>query len=249
VSDVFINYRNGDEEASATLIEQDLSRRFGDERIFRASKSIDPGQDFRQALRNGVRGSAVLIAVIGSRWRALAHDEWEDDWTYREILDAFEHDIRVIPVLVGRQTPPLSKVDLPPEMAELADCQYRRFDNRNAQADLEKLAGDLARLVPGLVDQDKPKPNPSNVDNTTGDVSGSAIQARDITNHNGDGIGMVTGNSGTIINGAKGPVHTGSGDINAPQFSTDNVNYIAGDNSGGIHQQFGDSDRRKGDQR
>ncbi|MFE7268415.1 hypothetical protein ACFU9B_41625 [Streptomyces sp. NPDC057592] len=42
MTDVFINYRTGDGEKTAALIDQELSRRFGNGRIFRASKSIAP---------------------------------------------------------------------------------------------------------------------------------------------------------------------------------------------------------------
>lgn len=40
MTDVFINYRTGDGDKTAALIDQELSGRFGQKRIFRASKSI-----------------------------------------------------------------------------------------------------------------------------------------------------------------------------------------------------------------
>jgi hypothetical protein len=40
--EVFINYRTGDSDEAATMIERTLSERFGTERIFRAAKSIAP---------------------------------------------------------------------------------------------------------------------------------------------------------------------------------------------------------------
>jgi hypothetical protein len=152
---VFINYRTGDEEATATLIEQDLSRRFGSDQVFRASKSIRPGDDFSREILAAVRRSHVLLAVIGPGWldaldgsggRAL---DQEGDWVRREICEAFDCDVRVIPVLVG-STGRLNSSALPSCLQPLANCQYIRFSHRNADADLDLLATKLANLVPGL---------------------------------------------------------------------------------------------------
>ncbi len=58
-------------------------------------------------------------------------------------------------MLVGKAT----RIDptlLPESLRELADCQYRRFDHRNAGADLAALGDALARLLPelGAADRD-----------------------------------------------------------------------------------------------
>ncbi|WP_405743552.1 toll/interleukin-1 receptor domain-containing protein [Streptomyces sp. NBC_01525] len=158
--DVFINYRTGDEEATATLLERELSRRFGTERIFRASKSIGAGQNFPQALLTAVRRCHVLLAVIGPRWadartgdgrRALGDP---GDWTRRELLEATGSATRIIPVLVG-PTARLRRAELPEALAGLADLQYRRLNHRNADADLRRIADDLAALVPSLAAVDR----------------------------------------------------------------------------------------------
>jgi hypothetical protein len=152
---VFINYRTGDEETAAALIERDLSGRFGPEQIFRDSKSIRPGEDFEQAILMAVRGSDVLLAVIGRRWltapdghggRALDH---ESDWTRREICEAFACGVRVIPVLVGG-VGRLRADTLPPALQQLARCQYLRLDHRNVDVGLDRLTTTLVDLVPRL---------------------------------------------------------------------------------------------------
>lgn len=77
--------------------------------------------------------------------------------------------------------------------------------------------------------------------NTMSDVhvQGPVIQARDHTERRRGGIGNV-GSIGTAITDARGPVNVGPGNqFNTPQFTGDGVNYVAGDNSGNIHQQFG----------
>jgi hypothetical protein len=238
--DVFINYRTGDAQDAATLIERDLAHRFGSERIFFASKTIKPGENFRDVLDRAVRTSKVLLAVIGPRWltrdaRGRTALDNEDDWIRREITEAFTCGVRVIPVLVGRETR-LSRHELPSALAGLADCQYRRFDHRDAQNGLAQLSRDIVELVPGLADRSMPEPSggrPSsgsdNTHNTMRDADGFAVQARDYTHRQWGGTGPITGNVGTIVTGASGPVNTGSGhQYNAPHFSGDRAQYIAG---------------------
>ncbi|MFD8947113.1 TIR domain-containing protein, partial [Streptomyces californicus] len=68
MSDVFVNYRTGDEESAATMVARELVRRFGAERIFFASSSIEPGQRFPAELVRAVEECEALLAVIGPRW-------------------------------------------------------------------------------------------------------------------------------------------------------------------------------------
>ncbi|MFF7635642.1 TIR domain-containing protein [Kitasatospora sp. NPDC008050] len=269
--EIFVNYRTGDGEESATTIERELSRRFGTDRVFRAGKSIQPGRRFPKELITAVRRSRVLIAVIGEGWTAArtaaggpALDD-PDDWTRREILEAFESGALVVPVLVGRNTR-LSRAELPAELAELADCQYRRLDMRNADADLARIGDDLAEAIPELaaVDADRgavpgarrvpqgqagqdAQSGPDSVRNQAGDVHGRATQGRDHRNRQRDGVGQVEGDLGTFINHAGGPVHTGSGDQHNPQFHGDGVNYAEGDQR--INQRFGSRRERRDDGR
>ncbi|MFE7312257.1 TIR domain-containing protein [Streptomyces sp. NPDC057555] len=253
--DIFVNYRTGDEEATATLIERELSRRFGSERVFRASKSIGLGRSFPRELIIAVRRSSVMLVVIGGRWadaqgpdggRALDNPE---DWTRREILEAFESGLLVVPVLVGRATR-LDRAALPPALSELADQQYRRLDHRNAEADLAGLGDELADLVPQLavVDADRLPTEDRTADDGAAPARGNRTQARDIRQR--AGIGTLNGDlSGTFVNEPQAPVHAGQGDqyngnrYGAPQFSGDNrgVNYVAGNNTGGNHSSADNS--------
>lgn len=238
--DIFINYRNGDEEGTATLIEHELSRRFGSDQVFRASKSIELGENYISTLLNAVCRSQVLLAVIGSRWLTAVDEqgrnrlEDEADWVRREILEAFEHGVRVIPVLVGRLQPRLDPAQLPPELARLADLHSHRLDTHSSQRDLRALGDDLARLVPSLVDSDQPE-EASGTDADDGPVSE--------TLHAGDHARQHSGGTNTVVNDARGSVNTGSGH----QFTGHGVNYMEGGNRGGIHQRFGTVHKRPDD--
>ncbi|MFE7562132.1 toll/interleukin-1 receptor domain-containing protein [Kitasatospora sp. NPDC057500] len=249
--DIFVNYRSSDEDTGAALIERELSRRFGSERVFRASKSIKVGRRFPQELLTAVRRSSVLVAVIGERWadartadgsRALDDPE---DWTRREIVEAFESGALVVPVLIGRATR-LDRHDLPPQLAELADCQYRRLDTRNADGDLARIGDDLAEAVPRLAEAEREIARSAEasgeVRNRVGRVDGSVVQARDYTHRQSGGIGNVGGDVGTFINNASGPVNSGSGtqhnDLRSGgvQFNGDGGNYVE---RGTAQQWFG----------
>ncbi|MGW9207376.1 toll/interleukin-1 receptor domain-containing protein [Embleya sp. NPDC055664] len=251
--DIFVNYRTGDEEATAALVDHELSRRFGSERVFRAGKSIEPGRRFPQALITALRRSSVLLAVIGSGWmearaaqggRALDDPE---DWTRREIIEALESGSLVIPVLVGRAVR-LERELLPPALADLADHQYRRLDHRNIEVGLAQLGNNLAELVPQLAAADRDRCRDGEARGDT-DMAvekeyfrGVQTRAHDVRHTQRGGIGNLVGDlSGTFISEPQAPVHTGTGDqYNAPRFSGDNtgLNYTAGDSSGTIRQRF-----------
>lgn len=204
MSDVFINYRTGDGDEAAALVERALSERFGKERIFRAAKSIPPGEPFPDTLLNAVRRSAALLAIIGMDWARDPRLRDENDWVRQEILAAYAHGVRVIPVLKGRKADRLNAADLPPELARLANVQSLRLDTRDNGADLKRIGDELADLVPSLreADREGQPAAPEVVRNSVAEARGTVVQGRDIT-----------GDIGTVIKGNHGPVHTGKGNI------------------------------------
>ncbi|MFJ3839821.1 toll/interleukin-1 receptor domain-containing protein [Streptomyces sp. NPDC090054] len=258
---VFVNYRTGDEESAATMIARELARRFGSERIFFASNSIALGHRFPAELVRAVEECEALLAVIGPRWAEVQGEdgrsalESDQDWTRREIQTALDRGILVIPVLVGKATR-IDRAVLPDDLRELADCQYRRFDHRNAESDLTALGDDLGRLLPelGAVDRDpraareraEAKPRKK----SDQDAGHTRMRTRDVEQRVRGGIGNLNGDlSGTFVNEPQGPVNTGRGhQYNAPHFQGDNtgVQFTAGDNSGTVHQRF-ERERRRSD--
>ncbi|WP_042422893.1 toll/interleukin-1 receptor domain-containing protein [Streptacidiphilus anmyonensis] len=244
--DVFINYRTGDGDKTATLIERELSHRFGSERIFRASKSIRPGARYPRELLDNIRRSAVLLAVIGESWfdSGSLHDE--SDWVRREILTALEYGIPVIPVLEGRRTERLRVADFPPELREIAESQSLRLDLNDAETGLRRIGDELVALVSALRQADtaaRPDtdPVPGSVHNSVDNLRGTSVQTRDIS-----------GDVGTVVKGNHGPVHTGRGDIherhyhgNHNEFSGDGATYVQGDVRGTIRNDFSGPRRRR----
>ncbi|WP_330240568.1 toll/interleukin-1 receptor domain-containing protein [Streptomyces sp. NBC_00525] len=252
--DVFVNYRTGDEETTAAMINRELARRFGRERIFFASDSIEPGQRYPAKLIEAVEECQALLAVIGPRWAEVRGSdgrpafESERDWTRREIGTALCRGVLVIPVLVGRATR-IDPAALPEDLRELADCQYQRFDHRNADADLKALGNALSRLLPELGHEDR---DARAVREPAEEGGHARMRTRDVKQRIRGGIGNLNGDLGTFVNEPQGPVNTGRGhQYNAPHFEGDNtgVQYTAGDNSGTVHQRFERERRRADDER
>jgi WD40 repeat protein/uncharacterized protein YjbI with pentapeptide repeats/3',5'-cyclic AMP phosphodiesterase CpdA len=152
---VFINYRVEDEAYAAALLDRELSDWFGPERVFRASRSIHPGDDYLDELLDNLRRCSVLLAVIGREWLDVLDSAGrlrlyqEQDWVRREIAEAFRCGLRVIPILVADVDLP-AEDDLPASIARLARCQYLRLHHRNVPHDIARLVDELTGLVPDL---------------------------------------------------------------------------------------------------
>ncbi|WP_052685098.1 toll/interleukin-1 receptor domain-containing protein [Lentzea aerocolonigenes] len=153
---VFVNYRTGDGEWAAALVKRELSARFGADQVFYASQSIRLGEDFSREILSGLRRCEVLLALIGPRWSAAVDREGvrrlekTDDWVRREITEAFNCGLRVIPVLMDG-IDPLTEADLPDALKRLARCQYLRIHHRSDDLDLPRLVDELVELVPELL--------------------------------------------------------------------------------------------------
>lgn len=221
--EIFVNYRTNDAHDAAFAIQADLSRRFGADKVFYASRSIRHGKPFGQELILEVTKARVLLAVIGPEWlkrdadgRRLVDDE--KDWVRREIVAALKAGTQVIPILVDRKTDRLP-ADLPADLKALTSFNYRRFDHREAEAQLPQIAAAVQEVVPDLVDSTVPQPEPPSPGGiTTTNQSGGFT----IGNQSGGfNIGTQTGTSnfgntvntggGTYIGSSRGNIHTGSG--------------------------------------
>ncbi|MER8009139.1 MULTISPECIES: toll/interleukin-1 receptor domain-containing protein [unclassified Streptomyces] len=165
--EIFINYRTNDGEHAATTLDNALRARFGDENVYRASRSIAPGDKFDDHLLGNARRSSVLLALIGDRWLGHPRLGVEGDWVTKEILESYRCHRRVIPVLVGRRTERPARNELPDALLWLADCQTLRYDHQNDEADLKRIGNSLADLVPALAAADRATTEPEPPEPTT----------------------------------------------------------------------------------
>jgi hypothetical protein len=156
VGGIFINYRGEDSQTAAALIDHELVNRFGNDQVFLDSRSIPAGVDFVEELLGRLRACSVLLVVIGPRWLTLTDQtgrrliENPQDWIRREIVEAFTHNLRVIPVLTDGATLP-RETDLPADIAALSRRQYVPLRRRYSAVDLAYLVKQITRTDPKLM--------------------------------------------------------------------------------------------------
>jgi hypothetical protein len=149
---IFINYRSTDSANAAAFLHAELSDRFGAESVFLDYESLPLGRDFMPILLDRVRRCAVLVVVVGVGWldgkigrRPIDNP---DDWVRREMLEALDNDIPVVPVLIGNAEMTSSR--LPAELATLANRQRFEVRDRHQRSDIRNLGDYLAKQVPRL---------------------------------------------------------------------------------------------------
>lgn len=147
---IFINYRD-DAAGWSVALDEELSRHFGRDNVFRASRSVRPSEDFHERILASVCGCAVLVALINPGW--FARDgfgkrriDTPTDWVRREIAAALAVGVPVVPILLDGAPNPADE-DLPEELAALGRRQYIRLHHRNAQEDLRRIVDELARFI------------------------------------------------------------------------------------------------------
>ncbi|MEW2528697.1 toll/interleukin-1 receptor domain-containing protein [Streptomyces sp. NPDC047071] len=242
--EIFISFRTKGGKELAYMCQQALGDRFGPDSVFLAGGSIGVGSNFTQAIPQAVRRSRVLLVIIDEHWldapdrkhpgrRALADPQ---DWVRREIEEAFDAGVLVVPVLASGKLEQLTPHRLPKAIARLAVCQYARVHLRTFTTDLASLGDRLVQQVPGLAAMDKQSPPRS---------GGEPDEGTSVRNeHQSGGIGHVGGSVGTFVGESHSPLHTGSGDmVNNHHENGDGTTYYTGDH-GTVRHQFGPRARR-----
>ena len=126
----------------------ELVNRLGADRVWRDVDSIQPGDDFVEAITAAVTSCVVLLAVIGDNWLASTDKEGgrrldnPEDIVRLEIEAALTRNVRVIPVLVGEATMPRSD-QLPASLEKLARRQALQLRPAHFKADI----GPLLRVL------------------------------------------------------------------------------------------------------
>ncbi|MFH8402018.1 TIR domain-containing protein [Streptomyces anulatus] len=154
VARIFINYSKKGGAYAAALLDELLSSHFGEDEIFRASRSIAPGSDYSESILECVAGCEVLLVIVDADWPKRftfqPHDaNPKEDWVSREIKEAFKHGKVVIPVLLSGAER-LDESSLPEVVADVARLQYLRFDYRNIHQDVRFMYEQLVKVCPEL---------------------------------------------------------------------------------------------------
>jgi hypothetical protein len=159
---IFVNFRVGDVAGTAALIDQKLCRVFGEDLVFRSSRSIPAGRRFPSALVEEAAACLAMVVVIGPNW--LARDENGNrridaraDWVRTEIEFALTEGKPVIPVLVDGR-PRLAATDnLPASITDLVDLQFVRIDHRAVDYQLMQIVDQVRPYVP-MTESAMPRP-------------------------------------------------------------------------------------------
>ncbi len=149
---VFICYRRDDSAGDARSISETLVTRFGSQRIFIDVDSISPGSEFEKVLHSTLHSCSVVLVLIGIHWLMIADVEGRrrldnsSDYVRREIRDAMNQGLRVIPVLLGRAAMP-EESQLPPDIKRLAKLQNVTLKHETFKTDLHELTKKLEQFV------------------------------------------------------------------------------------------------------
>lgn len=151
---VFVNYQTRDEPFVALLIDRLLSEQLGESAVFRDTRSIEIGREWRTELWGSLARCEVLLAIIGPKWDTPGPDgqrtyDDPDDFVRQEIAFCLGRNITVVPVLVGdKPERPLLQADhLPPDIAGLADRQYDRISSRRGEYDVQRVVDKVLALL------------------------------------------------------------------------------------------------------
>jgi len=155
---IFISYRRDDAAGYARAVNDELVRCFGAERVFIDVDDITAGQPFSEIIQRSVGDSAVLLALIGKRWRGerdgAAPRLFEaGDFVRQEVAAGLAKGLRVIPVLLDGVAMP-DPAHLPPDLGALAGRNALELDNTRFAADMAR----LVREVRGALGEDAAPP-------------------------------------------------------------------------------------------
>ena len=151
VGRIFISYRHEDSAYPAAWLFEHLVQKFGPARIFKDVDSIEPGDDFIEAIEHAVGSCSVLLAMIGRGWLQAADESGRRlddpaDFVRVEIETALSRGIRVVPVLVdGAQMP--RREQLPPSLSKLTARQALSLSHARFAADLDPLMRVLDKAI------------------------------------------------------------------------------------------------------
>ena len=104
---VFISYRRDDLDTAALRIKQCLEEVFGEGTVF-LDVDINYGAPWPERIKTAIHGAEVVLALIGPRWFEVRNEhgarriDRKNDWVRRELEEALEKGIEIIPVVFDR---------------------------------------------------------------------------------------------------------------------------------------------------
>jgi hypothetical protein len=156
---VFVSYRRDDAPGHAGRLYDCLVSRFGKDRVFMDVDSVEPGEDFLDAIELTLADASVVVVVIGPTW-VTARDERgvvrltkPDDFVHLEVGRALQLQKRVIPVLVDDAPVPESD-ELPQDLRPLTRRNAFELSDGRFHSDANRLADAIERSLTALSSAD-----------------------------------------------------------------------------------------------
>jgi len=147
---VFISYRRQDTAFPAGWLYEQLVNHFGEPHVFKDVDSIQPGEDFVNAITTAVRSCHTLLVLIGPQWVSILDKhgarrlDQPNDSVRLEIESGFAQGLQIIPVLVLDAVMPTEE-ELPPSITALARRHAIEITSTHFQADLARLIRSVER--------------------------------------------------------------------------------------------------------
>jgi hypothetical protein len=142
---IFICYRRQETSWHAGWLSERMNTYFGEGSVFVDTESIEPGEDFEQAIERTLTDCEGVVVLVGKNWLHLKGQDGklrlndENDYVRREIATALAKGIRVIPVLVDNASMP-KRDQLPDDL--------KTFATRNAiPTNADRFIHDTDRLM------------------------------------------------------------------------------------------------------
>jgi WD40 repeat protein len=187
---VFISYRRDDTAVQAGWLYDQLAEHFGVLQVFKDVETIQPGDDFVEAINAELRSCGALLVLIGDKWLTPRLRD-RHDFVRLELEAAFAARVRVIPILVGGAKMP-SAGDLPRSIAGLARTQALELTGEDRWGQLSEL---LTVLINTLTPTEPPPTAPRLVRTVVCPTSGGASHVA--FSHDGRMLACA-GGAGTI---------------------------------------------------
>ncbi|MFN3998463.1 toll/interleukin-1 receptor domain-containing protein [Algoriphagus sp.] len=155
---IFISYRREDTSGESGRVKDRLEQVFGKENIFYDVETLEAGLNFDESISKALNESKVLLAMIGPHWMKVTDSngvkriQKDEDWVRKEIAQALERKIRVIPVLVNGAEMPDSQ-ELPDDLKELSLRHAQELTSSRWNYDV----GELTKVLEKIIDK-KPAP-------------------------------------------------------------------------------------------
>jgi hypothetical protein len=131
LSRIFISYRRDDAAADAGRLSDVLTDELGPNSVYKDVDDVPLGVSWRAAVRQAIRDSAAVLAVIGPSWTQSPAIEIE-------LRTAFDSGIRVIPVLVRNANMPTPEA-LSSHLADFSDLNAASLDHATWNRDVGPL--------------------------------------------------------------------------------------------------------------